>query len=75
MMSRGSWWIPHTGTHTLKEHYLKDLSYIELDSYSPGVLYLSEPHVESLLQDYYPWVVSVLQEIPRSRRTEAAGSH
>ena len=22
------------------------------------------PHVESLLQDYYPWVVSVLQEIP-----------
>ena len=44
----------HTGTHTLKEHYLKDLSYIELDSYSPGVLYLSEP---------------------RSRRTEAAGSH
>ena len=44
----------HTGTHTLKEHYLKDLSYIELDSYSPGVLYLSEPHVESLLQDYYP---------------------
>ena len=54
----------HTGTHTLKEHYLKDLSYIELDSYSPGVLYLSEPHVESLLQDYYPWVVSVLQEIP-----------
>ena len=54
----------HTGTHTLKEHYLKDLSYIELDSYTPGVLYLSEPHVESLLQDYYPWVVSVLQEIP-----------
>ena len=54
----------HTGTHTLKGHYLKDLSYIELDSYSPGVLYLSEPHVESMLQDYYPWVVSVLQEIP-----------
>ena len=53
----------HTGNHTLKEHYLKDLSYISLSSYSPGVLYLSEPHVESLLQDYYPWVVSVLQEI------------
>ena len=31
----------HTGTHTLKEHYLKDLSYIALDSYNPGVLYLS----------------------------------
>ena len=54
----------HTGEHTLKEHYLKDLSYIPLDSYAQGVLYLSEPHVESLLQNYYPWVVSVLQEIP-----------
>ena len=53
----------YTGTHTLKEHYLKDLSYIALDSYNPDVLYLSEPHVESLLQDYYPWVVSVLQEL------------
>lgn len=54
----------HTGEHTLKEHYLKDLSYIPLDSYEQGVLYLSDPHVESLLQNYYPWVVSVLQEIP-----------
>lgn len=53
----------YTGTHTMKEHYLKDLSYIALDSYSQGILYLSEPHVESLLQDYYPWVVSVLQEL------------
>ena len=53
----------YTGTHTLKEHYLKDLSYIALDSYNPDVLYLSEPHVESLLQDDYPWVVSVLQEL------------
>ena len=47
----------------MKDHYLKDLSYIALDSYSQGILYLSEPHVESLLQDYYPWVVSVLQEL------------
>lgn len=53
----------YTGTHTMKDHYLKDLSYIALDSYSQGILYLSEPHVESLLQDYYPWVVSVLQEL------------
>ena len=60
---RGELVDSHTGTHELKEHYLKDLSYISLDSYRPGMLYLSEPHVESLLQDYYPWVVSVLQEI------------
>ena len=60
---RGKLVDSHTGTHELKEHYLKDLSYISLDSYRPGMLYLSEPHVESLLQDYYPWVVSVLQEI------------
>ena len=58
----------HTGEHTLKGHYLKDLSYIPLDSYAQGVLYLSEPHVESLLQNYYPWVVSVLQEIPGGHR-------
>lgn len=60
---RGELLDSHTGTHELKGHYLKDLSYISLDSYRSGVLYLSEPHVESLLQDYYPWVVSVLQEI------------
>lgn len=60
---RGELLDSHTGTHELKETYLKDLSYISLDSYRSGVLYLSEPHVESLLQDYYPWVVSVLQEI------------
>ena len=61
--ARGQLADSYTGTHTMKEHYLKDLSYIALDSYSPGILYLSEPHVESLLQDYYPWVVSVLQEL------------
>ena len=61
--ARGQLADSYTGTHTMKEHYLKDLSYIALDSYSQGILYLSEPHVESLLQDYYPWVVSVLQEL------------
>mgnify|MGYP004635764277 FL=1 len=49
---RGELLDSHTGTHELKEHYLKDLSYISLDSYRSGVLYLSEPHVESLQRKY-----------------------
>ena len=53
----------YTGGRTMKQNYLKDLSYISREYYNPRTLYLSEPHVESMLQDYYPWVVSVLQEI------------
>lgn len=53
----------YTGGRAMKQNYLKDLSYISREFYNPQTLYLSEPHVESMLQDYYPWVVSVLQEI------------
>lgn len=53
----------YTGGRSMKQNSLKDLSYISREYYNPRTLYLSEPHVESMLQDYYPWVVSVLQEI------------
>lgn len=53
----------YTGSSILKANYLKDLSYVEEEAYEEGVIYISQPHVETLLQDEYPWVVSVLQEM------------
>lgn len=53
----------YTGKNTIKENYMTDLSYIELPEYEKGRIYFSKPHVESLLVNEYPWVVSVLQEI------------
>ncbi len=44
-----------------KEQILKDLSYI--DSSKEGVLSISKPHVESLFEEYYPWVVTISQKM------------
>lgn len=43
--------------HTRKEQPLADLSYGELETVQD--LQISKPHVESLLEDYYPWVVTI----------------
>ncbi len=43
--------------HTRKEQPLEDLSYGELETVQD--LQISKPHVESLLEDYYPWVVTI----------------
>lgn len=43
--------------HTRKEQPLRDLSYEELETVQD--LQVSKPHVESLLEDYYPWVVTI----------------
>lgn len=51
-----------SGQYALKEKLVKDLSYME-DAESGERLYLSKPHVESLLRDYYPWVVSLMQKV------------
>ncbi len=59
----GSLCNAYTGNSVLKENYLKDLSYVEEEIYEEGMIYISQPHVETLLQDEYPWVVSVLQEM------------
>ena len=53
----------YTGRYDFKENYLKNLSYVEAPEYEQGAIYISKPHVESMLVNEYPWVVSVLQEI------------
>lgn len=53
----------YTGSYQRKENYLCNLSYVERDSYEPDEIYISKPHVETMLTDYYPWVVSMQQEI------------
>ncbi|HCL01191.1 MAG TPA: sensor histidine kinase [Lachnoclostridium phytofermentans] len=53
----------YTGEYQLKKEYLKNLSYVEKENYKTGEIYISEPHVESLLENYYPWVVTILEEI------------
>ncbi|ABX42615.1 cache domain-containing sensor histidine kinase [Lachnoclostridium phytofermentans] len=53
----------YTGEYQLKKEYLKNLSYVKRENYETGEIYISEPHVESLLENYYPWVVTILEEI------------
>lgn len=60
-----------TGDRVLKAPLLQNLSVDYWDEYVEGEHYISEPHVESLLQNYYPWVVSVYQEMKdENDRTE-----
>lgn len=51
-----------TGKYQKKETIFKNLSY-EPGTFSEGELIISEPHVETLLLNYYPWVVSMMQEL------------
>lgn len=44
-----------------KGQFLKDLSYQE--GSREGALSISTPHVESLLEEYYPWVVTISQKM------------
>lgn len=46
----------------LKDRVLKNLSYVELPEGDKG-LYISKPHVESLIQNSYPWVVTIAQRM------------
>lgn len=57
--------------HTRKEQPLEDLSYGELETVQD--LQISKPHVESLLEDYYPWVVTISKMVVnREGRMEQA---
>ena len=49
------------GERELKENYLRNLSYAEIPE--EAGLHISKPHVESLLEDYYPWVVTISQKM------------
>ncbi len=53
----------YTGKYSLKENYMVNLSYVEAPAYEEDAIYISKPHVESMLVNEYPWVVSVLREI------------
>lgn len=48
---------------TIKEHPLKNLSYKGFNAYRRDEFTISEPHVESLLEGAYPWVVSIARNI------------
>lgn len=45
---------------TLKKDYYKNLSYIET---TDGRMHISKPHVETLYEGFYPWVVTISQKI------------
>ena len=45
---------------TLKKDYYKNLSYVEP---SDGELHISKPHVETLYEGFYPWVVTISQTL------------
>ncbi len=54
------WW---TGNYRLKGRILKNLSFIQRESGREDRLLISEPHAETLLENYYPWVVSIRKDL------------
>lgn len=60
-----------TGKNKLKDDILKNLSAplpIEENGNIGDGIYMSEPHVETLLENSYPWVVSIKQELETADR-------
>lgn len=60
-----------TGIYLPKKNILKNLSYAAAEEAASGSINtedgreikISEPHVETLLENYYPWVVSIRKEL------------
>lgn len=52
-----------TGSYQLKEKILKNLSYTPQEDAAEDGLQISEPHAETLLENYYPWVVSIRKDL------------
>ena len=61
-----NWWA---GDKKIKSQYYKNLSYVE-SSAQDGQLTISKPHVETLFTSYYPWVVTIAQDME-----DAYGNH
>lgn len=58
-----------SGSNKLKERIIRNLSYMKI----PGgreMLHLSSPHVESLFDNYYPWVVTIAQNMVNNEGEE-----
>lgn len=51
------------GNRQLKKDVFQNLSFDPEQKYEKGKISISKPHVETLLADYYPWVVSMKQPI------------
>lgn len=63
-----------TGSFRMKEKILKNLSNTKTQmdrEEQPDRLSISKPHVETLLENYYPWVVSIRKEL----KTEEGKTH
>lgn len=52
-----------SGNRKMKENVFKNLSFNPEQKYEKGKISISQPHVETLLADYYPWVVSMKQPV------------
>lgn len=50
------------GEGKLKDNIIQNLSYMKITA-DNGQLNISKPHVESLLENYYPWVVTITQKM------------
>ena len=57
------------GDNRLKEKILQNLSYMEIPKGEEG-LFFSSPHVESLIENYYPWVVTIAQRMKNHQKEE-----
>lgn len=52
-----------SGRYQLKNKILENLSYEKGDAVKEEDITISQPHAETLLLNYYPWVVSIMQEL------------
>ena len=59
-----------TGNYRIKEKILQNLSYTPNEKIENEII-ISEPHAETLLENYYPWVVS----IKKNMETENGKKH
>lgn len=52
-----------TGSYRLKDKILQNLSFYRDEENKEDKLHISEPHAETLLENYYPWVVSIRKDL------------
>lgn len=52
-----------SGKYRMKEKILRNLSYEPGNMVRGDDIIISQPHAETLLLNYYPWVVSIMQEL------------
>lgn len=58
-----------SGENKLKERIVQNLSYMKISG-EEETLHISSPHVESLFENYYPWVVTIAQKMKNEAEEE-----